>query len=45
MESLLALIGVAIVLFASTNIDDVFVLVAFFPIRGSARETLCSVNM
>jgi cadmium resistance protein CadD (predicted permease) len=30
MESLLALIGVAIVLFASTNVDDVFVLVGFF---------------
>ena len=29
MESLLALIGMAIVLFASTNVDDVFVLVAF----------------
>lgn len=30
MESLLALIGMAIVLFASTNVDDVFVLVGFF---------------
>jgi cadmium resistance protein CadD (predicted permease) len=29
MESLLALIGMAIVLFASTNVDDVFVLVGF----------------
>jgi cadmium resistance protein CadD (predicted permease) len=30
MESLLALTGVAIVLFPSTNVDDVFVLVGFF---------------
>ena len=30
MESLFALIGTAIVLFASTNIDDVFVLIGFF---------------
>jgi cadmium resistance protein CadD (predicted permease) len=30
MESLLALIVLAIVLFASTNVDDVFVLVGFF---------------
>ncbi len=30
MESLVTLIGLAIVVFASTNIDDVFVLVAFF---------------
>jgi cadmium resistance protein CadD (predicted permease) len=30
MESLLALLGMAIVLFASTNVDDVFVLVGFF---------------
>ncbi len=29
MESLLALIGMAIVLFASTNVDDVFVIVGF----------------
>jgi cadmium resistance protein CadD (predicted permease) len=29
MESLLALIGMAIVLFASTNVDDVFVLAGF----------------
>ena len=28
-ESLLALIGMAIVLFASTNVDDVFVIVGF----------------
>jgi cadmium resistance protein CadD (predicted permease) len=33
MESLLALIGIAIVLFASTNVDDVFVLVGFFADR------------
>ena len=30
MESLLALTGMAIVLFASTNLDDIFVLVGFF---------------
>lgn len=30
MESLGALIGLAIVLFASTNVDDVFVLIGFF---------------
>jgi cadmium resistance protein CadD (predicted permease) len=30
MESLIALIGLAVVVFVSTNIDDVFVLVAFF---------------
>lgn len=30
MESLVTLIGLAIVVFASTNIDDAFVLVAFF---------------
>ncbi|WP_263356595.1 cadmium resistance transporter [Acidicapsa ligni] len=30
MDSLLALLGMAIVLFASTNIDDVFVLIGFF---------------
>jgi cadmium resistance protein CadD (predicted permease) len=30
MKSLLALTGMAVVLFASTNIDDIFVLVGFF---------------
>ena len=30
MESLFALLGMAIVLFASTNVDDVFVLIGFF---------------
>jgi cadmium resistance protein CadD (predicted permease) len=30
MDSFLALIGLAIVVFVSTNIDDVFVLVGFF---------------
>jgi cadmium resistance protein CadD (predicted permease) len=30
MESLVALVGLAVVVFASTNIDDVFVLVTFF---------------
>jgi cadmium resistance protein CadD (predicted permease) len=30
MESLVTLIGIAVVVFASTNIDDVFVLVMFF---------------
>jgi cadmium resistance protein CadD (predicted permease) len=30
MESLLALTGMAVVLFASTNVDDIFVLVGFF---------------
>jgi cadmium resistance protein CadD (predicted permease) len=30
MESLVTLIGLAVVVFASTNIDDVFVLVGFF---------------
>lgn len=41
MESLLALIGVAIVLFASTNVDDVFVLVGFFSdTRFRTRDTV-----
>src|SRR5258708_30523029 len=41
MESLLALIGMAIVLFASTNIDDVFVLVGFFADkRFRTRDTV-----
>jgi len=35
MESLLALAGMAVVLFASTNVDDVFVLVGFFADRKS----------
>src|ERR1700733_7399482 len=30
MESLLALIGLALALFGSTNVDDIFVLVGFF---------------
>ena len=30
MESSLALVGLALVLFASTNVDDIFVLVGFF---------------
>ena len=30
MDSFLALIGLAIIVFASTNIDDVFVLIGFF---------------
>jgi cadmium resistance protein CadD (predicted permease) len=30
MESLVTLVGLAVVVFASTNIDDVFVLVTFF---------------
>jgi len=30
MESLVAVVGLAVVVFASTNIDDVFVLVTFF---------------
>ena len=30
MESSFALLGLAIALFASTNVDDVFVLVGFF---------------
>ena len=30
MESFLALLGVSIALFVSTNVDDIFVLVAFF---------------
>jgi cadmium resistance protein CadD (predicted permease) len=30
MDDLVALIGIAVVLFASTNIDDVFVLLGFF---------------
>jgi cadmium resistance protein CadD (predicted permease) len=30
MESLLALLGLALALFASTNVDDLFVLVGFF---------------
>ncbi|MGO9435002.1 MAG: cadmium resistance transporter [Terracidiphilus sp.] len=33
MKSLLALIGLAVVLFASTNVDDIFVLVGFFTDR------------
>jgi cadmium resistance protein CadD (predicted permease) len=41
MKSLLALIGLAIVLFASTNVDDVFVLVGFFSDkRFRARDTV-----
>jgi len=34
MESLLAPIGMAVVLFVSTNVDDVFVLVGFFADEG-----------
>ena len=34
MEPLTALIGIAIVAFASTNVDDAFVLVAFFSDRN-----------
>ena len=30
MESLLALLGLAIILFASTNVDDLLILVGFF---------------
>src|SRR6266404_7894102 len=30
MESLVAVVGLAVVVFASTNLDDVFVLVTFF---------------
>jgi hypothetical protein len=30
MDSFLALIGLAIIVFASTNIDDIFVLIGFF---------------
>lgn len=33
MESLIALLGLAIALFAATNIDDVFVLIGFFSDR------------
>jgi cadmium resistance protein CadD (predicted permease) len=41
MKSLLALIGLAIVLFASTNVDDLFVLVGFFSDnRFRARDTV-----
>ena len=41
MKSMLALFGVAIVLFASTNVDDVFVLVGFFSDkRFRARDTV-----
>jgi cadmium resistance protein CadD (predicted permease) len=41
MKSLLALIGLAIVLFASTNVDDVFVLVGFLSDkRFRARDTV-----
>jgi len=41
MESLVTLIGLAIVVFASTNIDDVFVLVAFFADKNfSARDVV-----
>jgi cadmium resistance protein CadD (predicted permease) len=41
MESLVTLIGLAIVVFASTNIDDVFVLVAFFADKKfSARDVV-----
>jgi cadmium resistance protein CadD (predicted permease) len=34
MEPLITLIGIAIVAFASTNVDDAFVLVAFFSDRN-----------
>jgi len=41
MESLVALIGLAIVVFASTNIDDAFVLAAFFADKNfSARDVV-----
>lgn len=41
MESLVTLIGLAIVVFASTNIDDVFVLVASFADKNfSARDVV-----
>jgi len=41
MKSLLALIGMAIVLFASTNVDDVFVLVGFLAEkRTRTRDTV-----
>ena len=41
MKSLLALIGIAIVLFSSTNVDDVFVLVGFFADRRfRTRDTV-----
>jgi cadmium resistance protein CadD (predicted permease) len=34
MESLLALVGLALALFGSTNVDDIFVLVGFFSDPG-----------
>jgi cadmium resistance protein CadD (predicted permease) len=41
MESLLALIGMSIVLFASTNVDDLFVLAGFFADkRFPTRDTV-----
>ena len=41
MKSLLALIGIAIVLFTSTNVDDLFVLVGFFADRRfRTRDTV-----
>jgi hypothetical protein len=45
MDSLLAPIGLAVIAFASTNVDDVFVLVAFLPISTSVRVTLLSANI
>jgi hypothetical protein len=33
MKSLFALLGLAVALFASTNVDDVFVLVGFLALR------------
>jgi cadmium resistance protein CadD (predicted permease) len=41
MESLLATIGIAVVLFVSTNVDDVFVLVGFFADKSyRTRDTV-----
>jgi len=40
MESSFPLLGLAIALFASTNVDDVFVLVGFSQMESFVRATL-----
>ena len=40
MEALITLIGIAIVGFASTNVDDAFVLVAFFSDRNFSGDVI-----
>jgi cadmium resistance protein CadD (predicted permease) len=44
METLFALFGMAIVLFASTNVDDVFVLIGFFADPKFRARDIYSAN-